>query len=93
MGLLSDAGIRIDRGNPRHLAELSETPILLKQGVQLRDLQDYFTYVVVPSRTESHIDDLYFVSETHVKAITVIDNQRYILYDLRFENGAWKIGM
>ena len=59
---------------------------------RLNSAQDYFTLVVVPSRTNDHVDDIEFITETHVVAYTIdINNQRLILYDLVDVNGVWKI--
>lgn len=79
--------------SPRRLAELSNQPLLKKYNLHLKTLKDYFLDVVVPSRANAHLDDVDFVSKTQVKAITVIDGQRYILYDLRLEDGGWKVGV
>lgn len=79
--------------DPTTLSALSESPLLQKQGIHLTSLQDYFTYVVAPSRTDALVDDVDFVSKHHVRAIAVINGQRYILYDLRFDGGSWKIGL
>lgn len=79
--------------DPKILDSISNQPMLKRQHLRLVSLQDYFLNVVVPSRANARLDDLDFVSKTQVKAITVIDGQRYILYNLRFENGSWKIGV
>lgn len=75
------------------LDAISNQPMLKRQGFTLSSLKDYFLHVVVPSRADAHLDDVEFVSKTQVKAITIIDGQRYILYDLRFQDGSWKIGV
>lgn len=77
----------------RILADISDRPLLERQGVRLSSLRDYFLYVVVPSRVDAQVDDLDFVSKDHIRAITVIDGKRYILYDLRLQEGKWKIGV
>ncbi len=79
--------------DPKTLDELSNQPMLRRQNLHLTSLKDYFLNVVVPSRADARLDDLEFTSKTQVKAITVIDGQRYILYDLRFQDGTWKIGV
>ncbi|HUX20568.1 MAG TPA: hypothetical protein VMW69_04960 [Spirochaetia bacterium] len=79
--------------DPQTLAALSDQPMLKRQSLQLSSLQDYFLDVVVPSRADARLDDLDFVSKTQVKAITVISGKRYILYNLRLENGGWKIAV
>jgi hypothetical protein len=58
----------------------------------LRNSRDFFTYVVVPSRANDHVDDIEYVSENQVTAYT-LDNrgQRLILYNLENIDGQWKI--
>ena len=58
----------------------------------LRTAKDYFDNVVVPSRSNDHMDDIAFVSENRVKAYTV-DNRgsRLVLYDLEIIDNKWKI--
>jgi len=79
--------------NPDTLASLSDMPLLQKKGIQLHSLKDYFFQVVVPSRSDARVDDIDFLSKDHVRAIAIINGQRYILYDLRLLNGSWKIGV
>jgi hypothetical protein len=79
--------------NPGYLAEVSQSEALKKKGVVLRSLEDYFNQVVVPSRSSVKLDQLAFVDATHVKAITVIQGESYILYWLVRENGTWNIGI
>jgi len=58
----------------------------------LRSANDYFTYVVVPSRSQDTLDDIAFVSQTHVKAYTVDSRgQRLVLYEFETIEGKWKI--
>jgi hypothetical protein len=79
--------------SPEFLAGVSESAALKKNGVTLRSLADYFNQVVVPSRSSAKLDRLAFVDATHVKAITVIQGEPYILYWLVREDGTWKIGI
>ena len=75
------------------LRELSNRPILQKYNIRLTSLKDYFNYVVVPSRSDVRLDDLFFQDNNHVKAIMIIDDQRVILYQLEKVDGEWKIGI
>jgi len=77
----------------QYLAEQSEKPILKKKNIVLKSLSDYFIYVVVPSRSGAHIDDIEFIDRYHVKAISIIRNTRGLLYLLVREEDQWKIGM
>ncbi len=79
--------------DPKTLAELSNMPLLQKEGIELHSLRDYFLNVVVPSRSDARVDDVDFLSKNHVRAIAIINGQRYILYDLRYQEGSWKIGV
>lgn len=79
--------------DPSVLAAISQQPVLKRQGVQLSSIRDYFLNVVVPSRADARVQDLDFMAKDHVQAITIIGGKRYILYDLRLMDGAWKIGL
>ena len=79
--------------DPKTLAAISDQPMMKRQNIRLLTLRDYFLNVVVPSRANAHLDDLEFTSKTQVQAITVITGNRYILYNLRLENGSWKIAV
>jgi len=75
------------------LLEMSQQPILKKYGIRLRSLQDYFEYVVVPSRSQAKLDDIVFTDNEHIKAIMLINGKRSILYSLEKIDGIWKIGV
>lgn len=75
------------------LNQASESPILKRDRITLGSLKDYFLDVVVPSRIQAKLDDLAFIDETHVKAITVINGNRVILYLLERVDSRWMIGI
>ena len=80
--------------DPALLAQYSEYPILKRQGIKLTSLKDYFIYLVYPSRQNDRVDDVEFVSENLVKAITVSPKgSRDILYILEKHGDTWKIGI
>jgi hypothetical protein len=81
------------KSDPEYLRQQSEMPLLKKNNIVLHSLQDYFQYVVVPSRSQATIDDIEFIDEDHVKAISSIRGTRGILYLLEREDGGWKIGV
>jgi hypothetical protein len=87
------ASYRSRVGDPDFLARQSEQTLLKKNDIRLKSLQDYFGYVVVPSRSGVHLDDIEFIDEDHVKAISIIHNTRGVLYLLVREEGQWKIGV
>ncbi len=80
-------------GNPEFLREASQSPILVKSRIVLKDLKDYFLYVVVPSRSQAILHDISFIDENHVKAMTVIDGKAVILYMLSREGASWMVGV
>jgi hypothetical protein len=71
----------------------SETPLLKKQNIELKSMRDYFEYVVVPSRTRTQLDDIEFIDEAHVKAISIVNDTRGLLYLLVREDTDWLIGV
>lgn len=73
------------------LAAYSNRPILKQNDIVLESLEDFFTWVVVPSRSRSRLDDLVFYDDTKVEAVMEIDGTRAILYQLRKIDGEWKI--
>ena len=73
-------------------ANLGRDPKMVEKKV-LRNPRDYFTNVVVPSRSNDRVDDITFISETRIRAYTV-DNRgvRLVLYDLaEIGEGKWEI--
>lgn len=79
--------------SPEKLEELSSHRILQRNNIVLQSLEDYFSYVVVPSRANARLDDLVFRNDDRVEAIMIIQGQRVILYQLRKVNGTWKIAI
>jgi hypothetical protein len=79
--------------DPAYLKQQSEQPLLKKSNVHLSSLRDYFTYAVVPSRTQAQLDEIEFIDETQVRAFAMIKNTKALLYLLVRENDNWKIGV
>jgi len=78
---------------PAVLAEMSESAVLKRQGIKLESLQDYFLYVVYPSRQSVRVDDIEFTSPTQVKAVTITPaGDRQVYYYLEKVGESWKIG-
>jgi len=86
--------------SPENLERLSETPLLKMHNTVLRNLNDYFTQIVVPARSSSRIDiehiDIIFLSEKKVRAYvnriaSSGETSEEILYDLEKINDIWKI--
>jgi len=66
------------------------------RNIVLRTAEDYFQYVVVPSRADLRVDDIEFISRDRVKAFTITtsragEEQRLRLYDLEKIGNSWRI--
>ena len=80
--------------DPAILAKYSEYAIIKASNIKLQTLRDYFINVVYPSRQNDKVDDIEFVGENLIKAITVNPKgERNILYMLEKHGDAWKIGV
>jgi hypothetical protein len=79
--------------DPDYLATVSETPVFIENEIVLEDLNDYFEWVVVPSRSDVRLDEIIFKDENHVKAYMIIEERRTILYYLERIDGEWKISI
>ncbi|MBN2736364.1 MAG: hypothetical protein JXR70_05240 [Spirochaetales bacterium] len=79
------------KSDASYLKELSDQPKLMSQGVVLETLYDYFIYVIVPSRAKLKLDEIVFQNKSHVKAYTIINGQKLILYYLEYIDNQWKI--
>ena len=77
--------------DPRVLAESSRSAILQRNNITLRSLEDYFRFVVVPSRANVRLDEIVFVDESTVEAIMVVAGERYLVYNLTKAGDRWKI--
>ena len=76
------------------LSKYSEYPVMKAKNIKLQTLKDYFVYVVYPSRQNDKVDDIEFVGENLIKAITVSPKgDRNILYMLEKHGDIWKIGI
>jgi hypothetical protein len=78
------------------LREMSDQPAMKTRNIVLRTPEDYFTNVVVPSRADSHVEDIEFIESNRVKAFTVTKNSRgeeqwLVLYDLEKVGNSWLI--
>jgi hypothetical protein len=79
-----------------NLQHISALPAMRTRQIVLRTPEDYFIHVVVPSRANSRVDYIEFVSMSRVKAFTVHTNrageeQRLRLYDLEKIDNTWTI--
>ena len=77
-------------------ARLEEyTELYKKRGYSYRidSLKDYFLYLVVLSRANAVVDEIIFIDQTHIKAMTNIKGTLSILYYLEKVENEWKIGV
>ena len=73
---------------------LSAAPQLKDQNIVLTSLYDFFIYVFIPSRKNSNLVRIEFITENKVKAITIIKGTPYILYLIeKDKNNEWKISI
>ena len=80
----------------KNLHELSSLPAMKSRRIVLRVPEDYFQYVVVPSRADLRVDDIEFIGSNRVKAFTLTTNKageevRLRLYDLEKIGNSWTI--
>jgi len=74
------------------LAELSEIFVIKRQGIVLRSLRDYFTYVVYPSRQNDKVDEIEFIDQNLIRAFTYsARGDKLVLYTLEKIDNTWKI--
>jgi hypothetical protein len=82
------------------LANASESPLLRSRKIVLKTLNDYFTHVVVPSRSNSRVDEIEFTDTNTVKVYYMerrknenneIETRRLRLYELIKTGNTWKI--
>ena len=59
--------------------------------IELKTIEDYFKNVFIPSRKNSHIDEIRYVSKTQVNAVQVREETDVIYYQFIKEKGKWKI--
>ena len=79
---------------PETLMKLSESPVLKRQGIELKSLRDYFYYVVYPSRQNDRVDDIEFMGKTRIRAIVVNPKgERLVLYNLEKIGDTWMIAI
>jgi len=86
--------------SPETLQRISDEPLMKRQNIVLRNLNDYFTRVFVPSRNpdriQANIAEIEFVTAVRVRAFitrtsTTGEESREILYNLEKINNEWKI--
>jgi hypothetical protein len=88
----------LSRINSREFLDIvSQTPRLRSRGAPLKDAEDYFFSVVIPSRINERdrVDDIdieFVPEEEKIFAFRLLPNgQRRRLYELKNVDGSWKI--
>jgi len=64
---------------------------LRENGVKLKNLADYFKFVVNPSRSHVLVDSIAFVDENRVEAFALLKGQKLLLYQLKLSGEQWKV--
>ena len=74
---------------PEVLKKTSEgLPSNLK-GKQLKNIEDYFYYVFVPSRQNGRVDDIEYLTPTKVQVLMMTSTQKLIFYNLEKIDDRW----
>ncbi len=90
---LSDSYIKT-YNDPVKLRQISEqSQILSENNIVLTNLQDYFEWVVVPSRSSARVDDIVFSDDTHLIVYMKIKEKNTILYQLESIEDKWQISV
>ncbi len=75
--------------NPRELKSVSKRLPGIYKGVKLKNLNDYFTYVFVPSRQRCRVDDIKYLSPTKVRVIKKYKGKDLVFYNLKKIGNKW----
>lgn len=78
--------------NPEVLKEQSKSPLLVKNKIVLRTLEDYFNYIVVGSRQNVRLDVIKAIDRDRINAYMIINGTPWIIYELIRIDNVWKIG-
>lgn len=65
---------------------------LPNKAIALRNIEDYFNYVFIPSRKRSRVDEIRYISTTNIKAVQVKeDYSTVVYYYFKKINGKWYV--
>ena len=53
---------------------------LPNKAIALRNIEDYFNYVFIPSRKRSRVDEIRYISATNIKAVQVKEDYSTVVY-------------
>lgn len=76
--------------NPKNLTSSSKR---LPQKIKLSNLNDYFTYVFIPSRKGRSVEEIRYISRDSVKAVQVREDRDIVYYNFIRENGKWMVNL
>jgi len=77
--------------NEKTLENMSQSPILLNNDIELNNLNDYFQYIVVPSRFNVKVEEIEFEGEHKIIVWSSFNGRRVKLYQLEKIDDNWKI--
>jgi len=72
-------------------AVMDSSNMLRENGVKLRNLADYFKFVVSPSRSNVTVDSIAYMDENRVEAFALIKGQKVLLYQLKLSGEEWMV--
>lgn len=77
--------------NPLNLRKAQKK--LPDKSIQLKGLRDYFKYVFIPSRKQSQVDEIRYISKTYIKAVEVREEEdtTVVYYYFIKDNGKWYV--
>lgn len=65
---------------------------LPNKAIALRNIEDYFNFVFIPSRKRSRVDEIRYISATNIKAVQVKeDYSTVVYYYFKKINGKWYV--
>jgi hypothetical protein len=73
------------------LTATSNSTSMKRRGIVLKELKDYFNFVVVPSRANSQVDKIEILGNNRVKAYYYKENSTVQLYELEKRGNIWTI--
>ena len=76
--------------NPTNLKKASNM-LPGKVKIQLKNLNHYFKYIFVPSRKNSHVDEMRYISDTNIKAVQVTEEKDIVYYYFKKIDGQWML--
>lgn len=77
--------------NPLNLRKAQKK--LPDKSIQLKGPRDYFKYVFIPSRKQSQVDEIRYISKNYIKAVEVRDEDdtTVVYYYFVKQNGNWLV--